>query len=75
MIVCMLLYSSIALSCCWVDSLILSGIFDAEQSRVVSVRSYVLSFYLVRYTVQNDVYIFMTRSVSNAVVEIDRSII
>jgi len=51
--------------------IILSSIFDAEQSRVVSVRSYVLFFYHMIYVIYNDVYIFMMRSVSNASVEMD----
>jgi len=62
MIVCMVLYSSTALSCYWVDNTV--QYFDAEQSRVASVRSYVLSFY----------HIFMTRPLSNATVEMDRLI-
>ena len=48
MIVYMLLYSNIALSCYWVDNTV--RIFYAEQSRVVSGGSYVLSFYHVQYT-------------------------
>ena len=63
----MLLYSSICI-CITIMHIILSSIFDAQQWRIVSTRSYV-------YTIQNDVYIFITRSVSNAIVDMDRPII
>jgi len=53
--------------------IILFSIFDAEQSRIVSIKKLCLLMYNIQYRMT--VHILITRSVPTAILEMDRPII